>query len=164
MLQLTQFKEWVQSTGTRIGKVLGIGGTAIQLKEIAPFGVDCNPPKNMMALYAQTPNSKQKYIVGYINKGQLADTGETRLYSVDAGGNLKAYVWNKADGTLELNGDEFSAVRYQNLNTQLQSLITQVNSQLPLIASGIATGGGTYTPTNVSVDFASAESPDVKLK
>lgn len=163
MLHVSQFKEWIQSTGTRIGKVLSIGG-ALTLKESAPFGVDCNPINGMMAIYGFTPNSKQKYIVGYINKNQLAEEGETRMYSIGSDGTLSSYVWNKNDGTLELNGNQYTAVRYENLKTQFDLLQSQINSQLPLIAAGIATGGGSYTPTNVNVDLSIAQSPDVKLK
>lgn len=163
MLHTGQFKEWVQATGVRVAKILGLGG-ALTLKEAMPFGVDGNPPKDMTAIYGFTPNSKQRYVIGYLNKNQLAETGESRLYSVDANGNLKAYIWNKADGTLELNGNTYSAVRYQTLNTQLQSEISQINSQLTAIQAAITSVGGTYVPTPINVDFSGAESPDVKLK
>lgn len=164
MVLLSKFKEiFKYDAGKRLLKVLSIGG-ALTAKESAPFGVDSNPIANMTAVYAPTSNVSERVVIGYINKNQIAGAGESRLYSVDANGALQSYIWNKANGTLELNGNTYSAVRYQTLNTQLQSLITQINTQLPLIASGIATGGGTYTPTNVNVDFSGAESSQVKLK
>lgn len=163
MLYTVQFKEWVQATGTRIAKVLGMVG-ALTVKECAPFGVDTNPLKDMMAIYATTPNSSQKYIVGYINKGQLAEEGETRLYSVDLSGNLQSYIWNKKDGTLELNGNTYSAVRYAPLNTGLQNEVSLINQNFTALQTAITSLGGTYLPINVTVNISSAESPKVKLK
>ena len=161
---LSKFREATITNGKRVLKLLGVGGDVLTAKESMPWGWDSQPTGNVNAVYCTTTNMKDRFVVGYVNNAQLAGEGESRHYAVDGSGAVVSYVWTKANGNTEINGNQYSATRYQTLETQLQSFITQVNSQWPLIASGIATGGGSYAPTNVSVDFSTAESETVKIK
>lgn len=132
--------------------------------ESSPFGVDSSPIKGMTAIYSPTSNNSEDVILGYINKNQLAESGETRLFSLDANGNLKSYLWLKKDGSLELNGDGFSAVRFENLKTALDNMVTGINTENTKIQTAITTLGGTYARADISINLSSSESPDVKIK
>lgn len=164
MISLSKINSSTIEAGKRILKVIGIGGSAYTAKESYPFGFDSVPPEGYTALYSDTSNRDESVIIGYINKNQLAEAGGVRMYAVGTSGEVSGFVYVRASGVLELNGSDYSAVRFQELKTQIELLQTQINSQWPLIASGIATGGGVYTPTNVNIDLASAESANVKLK
>ena len=164
MISLSKINSSTIEAGKRILKVIGIGGSAYTAKESYPFGFDSVPPKGYTALYSDTSNRDESVIIGYINKNQLAEVGGSRMFAVGESGDVSGFLYARASGVLELNGSDYSAVRFQELKTQIDLLQTQINSQWPLIASGIATGGGSYTPTNVDIDLASAESETVKLK
>lgn len=164
MVIFSKYAESIFKEGKRILKFAGIGGSATTGKECAPFGFDAQAPAGMTAIYSNSTNDQERVVIGYINKNQLAGAGESRHYAIDKSGAVVSFVHCKSNGNTEINGNQYSAVRWQELNTHVQDLITQVNSQWPLIAAGIATGGGSYTPTNVSVSMASSESKTVKIK
>lgn len=164
MISLSKISSSAIDGGKRILKVIGIGGSAYTAKESYPFGFDSVPPEGYTALYSDTSNRDESVIIGYINKNQLSEIGGARIYAVGSSGEVSGFLYARASGVLELNGSDYSAVRFQELKTQIDLLQTQINSQWPLIASGIATGGGSYTPTNVDIDLANSESPTIKLK
>jgi hypothetical protein len=159
---LSKFKSFAIESGKRILTVMQYG--AKTAKESYPFGFDSAPLADYTAIFLDTANKDESIIIGYINKNQIAKLGESRMYALGSSGDLLGFVYCREDGTTAINGDEFSAVRFQELKTQIDLLQNQINSQWPLIASGIATGGGVYTPTNVSIDLTNSESPTVKLK
>lgn len=163
MISLAKYSSSIIEKGKRIIKAITIGG-ATTAKEVYPFGFDSQPPENWTAIYSDTSNKDESVIIGYINKNQLAEVGGSRMYALDSSGEVSGFLYARASGVLELNGSDYSAVRFQELKTQIDLLQSQINSQWPLIASGIATGGGSYTPTNVSIDLSNSESQTVKLK
>lgn len=152
----------INNLGKRIVKFFEFG--AKTASECAPFGVDCNPIKGMTAIHSQSSNNGESVIIGYINTNQLADVGESRLFSVDDDGNLKAFIWNKKDGKLWLNGDTHTCVRFLPLQTGLNNQNTLINLELAKIATAIGLLGGSYTVAPVSTNITSAESVDVLLK
>lgn len=164
MISLSKLSSSAIESGKRILKVIGIGGSVYTAKESCPFGFDGNPPAGWTAIYSDTSNRDESVIIGYINKNHLAEVGGSRMYSIGGSGEVAGFLYARASGVLELNGSDYSAVRFQELKTQIDLLQSQINSQWPLIASGIATGGGTYTPTNVSINLSTVESSTVKLK
>lgn len=164
MIITSIFKSSSIEEGKRIIKALIYGGSAATAKEVYPFGFDSQPPENWTAIYSDTSNKDESVIIGYINKNQLAEVGGSRMYALDSSGEVSGFLYARASGVLELNGSDYSAVRFQELKTQIDLLQTQINSQWPLISAGIATGGGSYSPTNVSIDLSNSESPTVKLK
>lgn len=91
---------------------------------VQPFGVDANPVANLRAIYASTTAQGEKIFLGFINTDALAEAGEIRIYSVGDGDT--ASVWCKADGTLELNGDEDFAVLFNKLKIEFNSLKSTV--------------------------------------
>jgi len=143
-------------------KIMGNGDTRTAFS-LAPYGVDSNPIAGMRAIYADTTNKKDSVIIGYINKDLLAAVGETRLFSTDENGQLKTFVWLKNDGTLQLGGDAKHAVRYEDLNSAIQSFQNFLQTELGKIATGITAGGGTYTPGTVDIDITASKNDNILM-
>lgn len=136
-------------------------GTKTALESM-PFGVDSSPIKNMTAIYSDTSNNSESVIIGYINKNQISDPGETRLFSLDANGVLKAYLHLKKDGVIEINGSDNFAVKYNELQTVLNTLATNINTENMAIATAIGLLGGSYVPTPITIDISSAKNEMIK--
>jgi len=163
MISLAKFKSASIEGGKRIIKSLTMGGAATA-KEAYPFGIDSQPPEGCTAIYADTSNIDEAVIIGYINKNQLAEPGSSRIYAIGSSGEVSGFLYARASGVLELNGNQFSSVRFQNLKTAIDSNDALINAELAKIATAIETLGGTYVPANVSTNMISSESPTVKLK
>lgn len=162
MIYFSKFSDSVIDGGKRLLKVLQFGAKSAD--ECLPFGVDSNPIKNMTAIYAETSNDSESVIIGYINENQLAQSGETRLFSVDSNGALKSYVWLKNNGDIELNGNNYSSVRFEPLNVGLNSEKDLINAELVKIATAInAIVPGSYTPLPITLDISNAKNDTVKL-
>jgi hypothetical protein len=133
-------------------RVLGLNDIRTAV-EVSPFGIDSNPLKDMRAIYAETANKGDRVIIGYINKNQLAAVGEMRLFSTDAHGNLKTYIWIKNDATIEVGGNAHHMTQYEGLQTAFNQLKTDFNNLVTKFNShvhtGVQTGGGSsaITPT-----------------
>lgn len=181
MITFSKAKDFAIQQGKRILQVLQFG--AKTAKVASAYGDDSNPIDNMTAIYAETSVNSEPVILGYINTQQIAQKGEKRIFSQKENGDLAFEIYLKNDGSCEIksaesdatitlttngniqiNGNGFSAVRFQNLQSSLQQLDSQINQQLTLIASGISSAGGAYTPTPVQTDISNAESDSVKLK
>lgn len=161
-ISLSKFKSFTVEGGKRILKVFQFG--AKTAKECYPFGFDSVPLENYTAIFAETTNRDEAVIIGYINKNQLAELGESRVYSVGTNGEVKAFMWAKANGDIWLNGSQYTAVRYSNLNDALQNQKTLINAELIKIQTAIVALGGTYSMTDISIDVSSSESATVKMK
>jgi hypothetical protein len=125
----------------------------------APYGIDHNPIKDMIAIYGETSKNGQTVIVGYINQNAKAGVGELRLFSTDASGTEKMYVWLKANGTLELGGSADNVVKYAALNSALAALQTQIQTELGKIA--IATSGA-YVPGVLNINISASKVAQLK--
>ncbi len=131
--------------------------------EAAPYGIDSNPVKDMVAMYVRSELDGKEYILGYLNKDRLADVGETRLFSTDANGGLKFYVWLKKNGTVEMGGNAHNLVRYMPLNTALQNEVIAINAELTKIAAALnAIIPGIYTPTPITLDISASKINEIK--
>lgn len=158
----SKFKSAVIEGGKRIITVLQFG--AKTAKEISPFGIDGQPPPDMTALFLETSNKGEAVVVGYVNAQQLAEAGECRMYSVGTSGELMAYVWAKANGDILLNGDEFTAVRFDPLDDALKDQLQKINEELVKVQTAITSLGGAYVNTLITLDISNSESSTVKLK
>ncbi|HTH58240.1 MAG TPA: hypothetical protein VL728_19475 [Cyclobacteriaceae bacterium] len=173
MLTLTRIQNSLLQKSFRVLKVLRFGKTDVRTAdEIMPFGVDSNPIKNMLAIYASTSDNNQNVIIGYINKNQIAREGEFRTYSTDADGAIKFSIYQKNDGTCEIGGNTKNMVRFQELESgfnQLKNdhndlvnkyndLVTKFNTH---IHSGVTTGPGTSGPTTLEGETENASSADI---
>lgn len=170
MISLSKyFSNIIDETGHRILKCLGMYG-ANTADNVAPFGDDSVPVQGMDAIYADTASDELPVIIGYININCVAGEGEKRLFSlkkiIALDGTISYveafYTWHKNDGTYEIGGNVDNAVRYEKLNEALQQHITKLETQLTEIAAGIATGGGSYTPGDISLDISQAKINEIK--
>lgn len=142
----------------RVVKFTGYGlSDTKETIEISSFGIDTNPIKGMVAVYSNTNDQGVKVVVGYMNKNQLSGPGESRVYSVDSDGGLKAFVFCKSDGKLQLNGSVDNAVRYTPLNNGVQDFKTGIQAELVKIQTAITGLGGVYTPGTLTVDIADSK-------
>lgn len=141
-----------------IVKHLGFGKNDVKTSiSSAPYGVDSNPIKDMIAIYMETEEKGRTVLVGYINKNSIALPGELRLYATDSNGVEKSYVWLKNDGKVRLNGDADNLVRHAALNTALQAEVNKINIELAKIATGLAGVGGVYTVAPITLDITGAK-------
>ena len=152
----------------RIIKVLRKGKSDVQTPmESAPFGIDSNPIKDMIAVYGQTEEKGKTVIIGYIDKNKLAASGETRLYSIDNNGNLKTYVWLKNDGTMEIGGNTKHMVRYEELQTAFNQLKQDLNTFITIFNShthtGVTIGVGSTSTTTTPGTTSSADISPAKI-
>jgi hypothetical protein len=113
----------------RLIKITRFGTDDVQEPfQASEFGIDSNPPAGMVAVYSDTSERGKNVIIGYLNKNMMADVGETRLFSVDGNGDLKAYLWLKNDGTLLLSGNADNAVRYTPMAQTIQELQNDIKN------------------------------------
>ena len=162
MITLSKLKSVAIEQGQRILKVMQYGPKTAN--ECGPFGLDSSPLPEYTAIYSETANAGESLIIGYIQKNQIAQQGEARLFSLDSKGLLKAEIFCKADGTIILNGGGFNAVRYENLNSELQQLKTDMNTELLKVQTAITTLGGTYANVPLNLDLITAKSDTIKIK
>lgn len=160
-ISFSKFKEFFIENGKRILKVEQFGIKTAD--EVAPFGIDANPLKDMVAIYSDTTNASESVILGYIDKNKLADSGEIRLYSLDSNKALKSFIWLKNDNTIEFNGNTYSMVRFEPLESGINAKDNLINIELGKIATAISSLGGVYTVAPVSTNIANAKNEDVKL-
>lgn len=114
----------------RVIKFLRYGANDVQTaNEAPPFGIDSNPLKDWIAVYAQTDDKGSPVIIGYLNPNQLAGPGETRLFSLDPDtGDTKFYAWLRADGTMSLGGEADNLVRFSKLKEAFDELQNDMKS------------------------------------
>jgi hypothetical protein len=149
----------------RFVKFLRMGKSDVQeCRQIAPYGMDSNPIENMVAIYSKTGEDGKNVIIGYVNKNQIADVGENRIFSTDSDGNVQFFLHLKNDGTAEFGGDSRTMVRYQELESAFNQLKSDFNAHVAAYNShihpfvGVASGApSSTTPTASSVNPSSAD-------
>lgn len=156
----------------RLIKVLRYGKNDVQTPiESGPYGIDSNPVKDMIAIYAPTGEKGKTVIIGYLNKNQLAGIGEFRTYSTNENGELSFYTWLKNDGTMEIGGNTKNMVRFQELETAFNQLKDDFNTLVGKynghVHSGVASGVGvtstaTLTGSTSSANIAPAKIDEIK--
>lgn len=162
MITLAKFSESFIEKGKRILKFLEFG--AKSGNESAPFGYDGNPLKDTMAVHAKTSNNSENVIIGYINDDQKADIGEVRIYSLDSNKSLKSFLWLKKDGTIELNGNTYSLVKYEPLETAIKKHDTDINVELAKISAAISSLGGAYLPQQINTNISNSKAKNIKTE
>lgn len=160
MITFSKIKEAVLNGAKRVLKVEQFGVKTAS--ESMPFGIDSSPIKNMTAIYSNTSNDAESVVIGYINTNQIAQQGETRLFSLDANGSLKSFVHLKNDGTIEMNGDSDFLIKFNELQTILNTLAININTEHTAIASAIGLLGGSYVPTPITINITSAKNERIK--
>ncbi len=138
-------------------------------EEFSPFGIDGNPLKDMVAICVQTGQDGKTFVVGYLNKNQLAEPGELRLFSLDSTGAEKTYQFFKKDGTIEILGNTDNMVRYSALETAFNRLKgdhnTAVTSYNTFCAAVSLLTGIPFSPVALSAaDITPAKIVEIKTK
>lgn len=104
-------------------KVQVMGKNDIQTPaEALPYGIDSNPVKDLVAVYAASSVKGEPVILGYLQKNRLAEVGALRLYATDDAGAEQNYIYLRADGTIEFGGSADNMVRYSELETAFNKL------------------------------------------
>jgi hypothetical protein len=142
----------IDSVGRRILKVTGHGKNTYKATQASNFGVDSNPLKGMVAIYSETLTNGKPVIIGYVNTNQLAAEGETRLFSLDANGTLKTYLWLKNNGDTLIGGDARHLAAFE----ELKSGFDQLKSDFNLHVHG-APGTPPTVPSTASIDGAKTD-------
>lgn len=138
----------LDSLQRRVVKILRLGKSDTQTADqIAPHGIDSNPIKDMMAVYADTGEKGDKVILGYLNKNQVAAPGEFRIFSVNADGELQTFIWLKADGTILMGGDAKNMVRFQELKTGFDELKSNHNDLVSAFNAHMHATAGSGAPS-----------------
>ncbi len=164
----------IDDLSRRIIKVLRFGKSDVQTSlEGMPFGLDSNPIKNLVAIYAETSEKGKTVIIGYLNKNQLAAVGENRFFSTDENGELKTFIWLKNNGTIEIGGDADNAVRYSPVADSVNEIKNDIATLKQIFAAGwtpIPNDGGaalkaaaaTWAGTALTKDIADAKINEIK--
>jgi len=154
-------------------KILRYGRSDIQTpKQVSPYGVDSNPVKDMVAVYAKCGSDNNNVIIGYINKNSIAKVGELRLFSTDADGAEKFYYYLKDDGTTEIGGNSNFAVKYNELKseydktknylTTLKTATGAVATALDSLVPGTSAAFNAAMASQVVGDFSQTKNAKIK--
>jgi len=126
----------------RIVKILRYGKSDVRTADQgAPHGIDSNPVKDLIAIYAETGTKGEKVVIGYLNKNQLAAVGETRLFSTNEDGEPVATIWLKNDGTIEVGGDTDHMVRHSKLKEVVEELQQDIGNLKEAFSSWVVASG-----------------------
>jgi hypothetical protein len=106
----------IDSIGRRLIKFLGLGNKDVKETLVAaPYGIDSNPIKDMIAIYGPTAIKGEQVVIGYINKNSVAGVGELRLFSTNQQGNEQTYIHVKNDGKISIGGETNHLTRFEAL-------------------------------------------------
>lgn len=152
----------------RVVKFFRYGPSDVQTSlETSPAGIDSNPFKGMIALYAPTSKKGKTVIIGYIKQDQLAAIGELRLFSTDDKGAQKTYIWLKNDGNMEVGGNDDNLVRYSELKKAFDKLKTDLNNFIQIynahVHPGVVSGGSSTSSTPTVGSVSSADVSGAKI-
>lgn len=164
MIAFSKYSSAALESGKRILKSIGIGGSVMTTKESMPFGIDSQPLENWTAIYAETTNKSESVIIGYINKNQIAEPGENRMYALGPEGGISSFVFLKSNGEIWLNSGENSAVLWEGLKNSIDQQNLLINIELMKISTTLAVLGVVYAPGTINANLTAAKSLKVKLK
>ena len=166
--------ESVGSLARRIIKVTRFGNAdTMEPWQANNFGIDSNPIAGMVAVYSSTTENGKNVIIGYLNKNQLANSGETRLFSVDANGNLQTYIWLDNTGNILLGGNSDNSVRYSPMAATIQEIqddIKKIKQVFSATWTPVANDGGaalkvaaaTWAATPLTKDISNSKINNIK--
>ena len=156
-------------TGRRIGKnrdgdkdVLILQVSLIENEDTRSIEIfsssDFNPANGTRVYICNVSDSYQVAVATSDGITPESEPGEVEIYSTDNPVTAKqARIYLNKDGEIILNQGTKSAVNYVDLNTQLQLLVTAINSALATKLDGGGSAGA------LTLDLTTAEVPEVKL-
>lgn len=133
----------------------------IEIVDASNFGIDSNAPDGTPLISIRT--QKGTYVIGALIGFKEAKDGEFHLFSTDENGRSeKARLKLTNNGNIELNGNQYSATRFEELEKAFNQLKQDFNTHIH--TSG-ATGSPSTTPTIPSTaNISNAKSENVKIK
>ena len=146
----------------RVVKFLRFGRSDVQtsLQASSP-GVDANPIKNMVAVYASTEEKGKTVIIGYINKNQIANPGEYKIFSMNNEGDEKTYIYLKNDGTMEIGGSSDNMVRYSILKDEYDKTKDALDAIIDVLTGVPINEPGNGAPSALQTSLSGALSGKV---
>ena len=130
---------------------------------VGPFGEDSSPLENMTAIYSPTGENGDNIVIGYINKNQIANPGEKRIFSLNEDGTLSFSIHLKGDGFCEIGGNSDNMIRYIPLDLALQQQKDLINAELVKIQLAInLLAPGAYVPAPINLDISQAKIDKIK--
>ena len=153
----------INALNQRVAKFFRFGRSDVQSSLVsAPYGVDSNPVKDMVALYSSTGKDGKTVIIGYINKNSIANIGELRLFSTNSDAEEQNYIYLKNDGIIEVGGNTDNLVRFSDLKVAFDLFVNNFNTHTHL-----SSAPGTPTPPPVvpsTANIDSAKINEIKTK
>ncbi len=157
-------------TAKRLVKFLRLGTKDVQnMHSASQYGFDSNPIKDMVAVFAETQSKGKSVIIGYLNKDQIAEVGESRVYATDSDGNLKYFLHFKNDGTAEFGGTGDFLVKYNallarltDLESEHNGLLARYNAHTHVGNMGAPTSTTSLTVSPSSLDFTTIKHEKIK--
>jgi len=122
-----------------------------EVPQVAPYGIDSAPIKDMVAIIMQTAIVGEDVINGYINNTKQAEEGSTRIYSEGTD------IHVRANGIIEIGGNTKFFTTFTELQSALSTAITQINANFTTLAAAL----GTTLPP-VTLDISAAKTQNVK--
>lgn len=148
----------VKNEITNFVKLLRFGKSDVQTsQQFLPAGVDSKPIPEQLAAQGITQSKGDSIVFGYEVLKDVSSPGEIRIYAVDSSGNEVFYLYLKDDGTCEFNGNIDNLIRYTQLNTALQSFITDLNAKLTAAFAAVP-----VTWPGVSLDISASKIDEIK--
>lgn len=136
-------------------KVLRYGSNDVQTApQFLPFGIDSKPIKDALAAFVRSSNSEETAILGYLIQSEETEEGETRIYSTNAAGTPVFFIKLLKDGTCQIGGNADFMVRFNALDTALQTFITDLNTKL---VTALGAVGGSWPGTSIDISGAKIE-------
>lgn len=133
-------------------KVLRYGKDDVQTaSNVLPSGIDSKPVKGRLAIHVKTNANGEGCIIGYVDNSDKTNEGETRIYSTDSKGVEVFSIKLNNSGEVEFGGTADNFVRYSELNSALQTFVTNLNSKLTSATAAIPF---TWVPETLNISAA----------
>ena len=124
---VTTISTALNKLGQRVSKVFRMGRDDVrEAIQSAPHGIDANPVKDMVAVYADGQVKGQQVILGYLNKNCISEVGGIRVYSTNTSGAEQIAIYLRANGTIEVGGDSDFMVRYEPMAATIDEIKSDI--------------------------------------
>jgi phage gp45-like len=167
LLKLSRAK--LQTKGNAPGKSVvmtgeGVEGQSMTAEVYQAPGILAMPGDGTRGIWVPVGGSSRYGVVVAAQNYAInitVEAGETAIFSTTADGKtVQALIKLKADGTIELNGNDKRLVTHAELDTALQTFITALNLHTHTSA---AAGSPTTPPVaSLSLDISAAETETIK--
>jgi len=164
MIRIAKFNEATINKARRILKVFVRSKIDVFTSyQVGQHGDDSCPVKDADLVHTKTATD-DSVILGVISTNQKCNPGERRIFATDSTGVEKIDIYLRNDGTIEVGGTGDNFVKYTPLNSAMSQLILDINAELVKISAGVATGGGSYVVSPLSLNLSGAKTTKIKTQ